>query len=136
MEVVDATIKTNSTLKSYELINCRVEGILEDCFFVGCEINNAQITKCKLQHSDAKNSKVLNCNVEASTLEGCYFMEGYLNGDMIGGVYRSGKLGPYATLDSDVKIVTDNNNFFDTKYDDETKGDKKGIIDVKSFGKK
>ena len=61
-------------------------------------------------------------------------MEGYLNGDMIGGVYRSGKLGPYATMNSDVKIVTDYDNFFDTKFDsEEDKGDTKGII--KGFGK-
>ena len=60
-------------------------------------------------------------------------MEGYLNGDMFGGVYRSGKLGPYATMDSDVKVVTDDHNFFDTKFDTETKGDDKGQI--KGYGK-
>lgn len=139
IEVVDANIKTTGTLNGFDLINCNVEGIFENCFFVGTEITNSQMNKCKLQHSDATNSKVLNCKVEASTLENCYFMEGYLNGDMIGGVYRSGKLGPYATMDSEVKIVTDYNNFFDIKYDDdELKGDKKGIIDGygKTFGKK
>lgn len=139
IEVVDANIKTTATLNGFDLINCKAEGIFENCFFVGTEITNSQMNKCKLQHSDATNSKVLNCKVEASTLENCYFMEGYLNGDMIGGVYRSGKLGPYATMDSEVKIVTDYNNFFDIKYDDdELKGDKKGIIDGygKTFGKK
>lgn len=136
MEVVDARIKTTSTIKNYELINCQVEGIFEDCFFVGSEIRNSQVSKSKLQHTEAINSKILNCNVESSTLENCYFMDGYLNGDMQGGVYRSGRLGPFATMDSEVKVVTDNNNFFDTKYDEETKGDKKGVIDIKSFGKK
>jgi uncharacterized protein YjbI with pentapeptide repeats len=136
MEVVDANIKTNATLKGFELINCKVEGIFEDCFFVGSEIRNSQVSKSKLQHSDAKNSKILNCNVEASALENCYFMDGYLNAEMIGGIYRSGRLGPFASMDSEVKIVTDNNNFFDTKFEDETKGDKKGVIDIKSFGKK
>lgn len=133
MEIVDAKIKTTSTLKGYDLINCKCEGIFEDCFFAGCEIINAQMSKCKLQQSSAVNSKVLNCKVEMSDLRNCYFMEGYLNGDMFGGVYRSGKLGPYATLDSEVKIVTDNNNFFDTKFGIETKGDEKGII--KGYGK-
>jgi hypothetical protein len=138
MEVVDAKIKSSATVNGYELINCETEGIFEDCFFIGCEINNSQLTKSKLQHSDAKNSKILNCKVENSELENCYFMDGYLNGAMYGGIYRSGKLGPYATMDSEVKIVTDNNNFFDTKYDEETKGDKKGMIDGygKTFGKK
>lgn len=133
IEIVDANIKATSTLKTVDIINCNAEGIFEDCFFVGSDINNSQVTKCKLQHSDALNTKVLNCNVESSTLENCYFMDGYLNGDMRGGVYRSGKLGPYATLDSEVKIVKDYDNFFDTRFDVEDKSDTKGII--KAFGK-
>ena len=139
IEVVDARIKSTSTIKGYDMINCNVEGIFEDCFFIGTDINNSQLSKCKLLHSDANNTKVLNCNVDASTLENCYFMDGYLNGDMVGGIYRSGKLGPYASMDSDVKIVTDYNNFFDIRYDEEgEKGDKKGIIDGygKTFSKK
>jgi hypothetical protein len=133
IEIVDANIKATSTLRTVDIINCKIEGIFEDCFFVGSEITNSQVTKCKLQHSDALNTKVLNCNVESSTLENCYFMDGYLNGDMRGGIYRSGKLGPYATLDSEVKIVKDYDNFFDTKFDVEDKSDTKGII--KGFGK-
>ena len=133
MEIVDANIKSTSTLKGYDLINCETEGIFEDCFFIGSEIRNSQMTKCRLQQSSAQNSKVFNCKVESSDLTNCYVMEGYLNGDMFGGVYRSGKLGPYATMDSDVKVVTDNNNFFDTKFDTETKGDDKGSI--KGYGK-
>jgi hypothetical protein len=133
LEIVDANIKTTSTLRGYDLINCKCEGIFDDCFFAGSEITNSQMSKCKLQQSNAVNSKVLNCKVEMSDLTNCYFMEGYLNGDMFGGVYRSGKLGPYATLDSEVKVVTDNNNFFDTKFDTETKGDDKGVI--KGYGK-
>ena len=133
MEVVDANIKSTATVNGYELINCTIEGIFDDCFFVGSEINNSQLTKSKLQHSDAKNSKILNCRVEASQLDNCYFMDGYLNGDMFGGIYRSGKLGPYATMDSEVKIVTDHDNFFDTSFREETKGDKKGRID--GYGK-
>jgi hypothetical protein len=133
VEVVDARIKTTSTLKGYDLINCETEGIFEDCFFIGSEIKNSQMSKCKLQQSSAQNSKVLNCRVEMSDLTNCYFMEGYLNGDMFGGVYRSGKLGPYATMDSEVKVVTDDQNFFDTKFDTETKGDGKG--NIKGYGK-
>lgn len=133
VEVVDARIKTTSTLRGYDLINCETEGIFEDCFFIGSEITNSQMSKCKLQQSSAQNSKVLNCRVEMSDLTNCYFMEGYLNGDMFGGVYRSGKLGPYATMDSEVKVVTDDQNFFDTKFDTESKGDGKG--NIKGYGK-
>lgn len=121
IELVDADFKCALTVKGYDLINCNVEGIFEDCFFVGSKVNNSQLTKCKLQYSEANNSKVFNSKVEQSDLQECYFMNGFLNGNMHGGVFRSGELGPYAALDADVKVVTDNANFFDTKFDDETK---------------
>jgi hypothetical protein len=134
LEVVDASIKTSATIKGIEFINCDVEGIFDDCFFLNTDVSNSQITKSGIQNSDVINSKVLNCNVDGSTLENCYFQEGYLNGEMRGGIYRSGKLGPYAQMDSEVKIVTDYENFFDTRFDpDEDKGKDKGII--KAFGK-
>lgn len=134
IEIVDASFKTSATLKNYDLINCQVEGIFEDCYFIGSEIKNSQIYKSKLQHSDVDNSKVLNCKVEQSELTNCYFMNGYLNGDMYGGVFRSGDLGPYATMDSEVKVVKDNDNFFDTTFDEDDKGGDKEA--VKGYGKK
>ena len=134
IEVLDANFKTSATIKNLDFINCNVEGIFEDCFFIGTDIRNSQITKSKLQHSDATNSKIFNCKVEASTLTGCYFAQGYLNGDMEGGVFRSGELGPYATLDSNVKVVTDTDNFFDTSFEEEDKSDSEGSI--KSYRKK
>jgi hypothetical protein len=90
---------------------------------------NSQITRSKLYQSDAYKSKILNCNIETSTLEDCYFVEGYLNGDMRGGVYRSGKLGPYASMDSNVKVIDNDRNFFDTKFnsEDDKASDKKGL---------
>lgn len=134
-EIVDANIKTTSTIRGFDLINCTIEGIFEECYFLGCQITNSQCIKSKLEQSDADNSKILNCKVEQSSLTNCYFMEGYLNGEMFGGVYRSGKLGPYASMDSEVKIVRDNDNFFDTKYEeDDEKGTDKGVI--KGYGKK
>ena len=134
IEIVDAVFKTSATLKNYDLINCQVEGIFEDCYFIGSEIKNSQVSKSKLQHSDADNSKILNCKVEQSELTNCYFMNGYLNGDMYGGVFRSGDLGPYATMDSEVKVVKDNDNFFDTTFDEDDKGGDKEA--VKGYGKK
>lgn len=134
IEIVDAVFKTSATLRNYDLINCQVEGIFEDCYFIGTEIKNSQVSKSKLQHSDADNSKILNCKVEQSELKNCYFMNGYLNGDMYGGVFRSGELGPYATMDSEVKVVKDNDNFFDTKFDEDDKGGDKEAI--KGYGKK
>ena len=134
LEIVDATIKATSTLSNIDLINCNLEGVFENCNLIGCDVINSQLAKSRITHTDVDNSKVLSCKVDASTLNNCYFMDGYLNSDMNGGVFRSGELGPYASLDSEVKIVNETENFFDTKYDDESKGDKDGKIP--GFGKK
>ena len=74
----------------------------------------------------------MNCKVEASTLNNCYFVNGFLNCDMIGGVFRSGKIGPYANISSDTKMVTDYNNFFDTYYDDDYDNKKSNITKFKN----
>jgi hypothetical protein len=85
--------------------------------------------------SEIKNSKVLNTSVESSELHGCYFMGGYLNGDMFGGVLRSGKLGPYANVSSDTKIISETDNFFDTEFDEDRPSGGKKMMDLKSFKK-
>lgn len=133
IEIVDAKVKGTFTLKDIEFINCQItDGIFEDCRFHGCEIDNTQISKSKITQSDISESKVLSCRVEQSTLKNCYFMNGFLNGDMDGGVFRSGELGPFATISPETKIVDSQQNFFDTRFDAEGgKGDKKGIIDYK-----
>ena len=134
LEIVDATIKSSSTLKNYEFINCDGSGIFENCTFLGCNIKESQISKSKIEHSDINDSKIISCRVDETPLINCFFMDGYLNSDMIGGIFRSGQLGPYASLDSDVKIVDDHENFFNTKFEEErTKGDKDGKIS--GFGK-
>lgn len=132
MEVVDGDVKAISVLKNFEFVNCRVlEGIFEDSNFYGCEIDKTQISKSKIDASDISNSKILSCRVENSTLKNCYFMNGVLNGDMDGGVFRSGELGPYATVSPETKIVGAEDNFFDTKFDSQEKSYKKDIADFK-----
>lgn len=134
MEVVDARVKASSNLGGYDFVNCQVEGIIDDSYFTSCQVTNSQLTKCSLENSEVDNSKILNCKSESSSLTNCYVMNGYMNTDMFGGVFRSGKLGPYATMDSDVKVVSDSDNFFDTKFEEEgEKGTDKGVM--KAFGK-
>ena len=133
MEIVDGDIKGTLTLNGYEYVNCRImEGIFEHSNFYGCEINNSQISTSKIEASDVIGSKVLSCRVENSSLTNCYFMNGVLNGDMSGGVFRSGELGPYATISSDTKVVGTTDNFFDTKFDSQEKSYKD---DIKGFKK-
>jgi hypothetical protein len=129
VEIVDSTLKINSTLKNLDFISCQItNGIFEKCLFNGCEVSNAQISKSKIDNSDINGSKILNCRVESSTLQNCFFMDGFLNGSMVGGIWRSGELGPFASISPDTKIVDDNQNFFDTKFDSDIDKETKGII--------
>lgn len=125
LEIIDATVKTLRTIKGVEFINCTLlDGIYDNCLFYACEINDAQLTKCVMNNSDVNESKVLSCNVESSELNECYFMNGLLNGNMNGGIFRSGELGPFATISPETKIVTPGDNFFNKKFDSEEKGEK------------
>ena len=137
LEVVDAKVKAILTLKDIEFVNCEIlDGIFEECRFWGSRVDNSQISKSKLDNCDIKNCKILSCRVEQSGLENCYFMNGFLNGNMDGGVFRSGELGPFATISPETKVVSSSDNFFDTRFESDLgKGDKKGIIDVKDFKK-
>ena len=136
LEVIDATVKSTQNLKGFEFINCRMsDGIFENCNFVNSEIDNCQLIKSKLTGCSVTQTKVLNCSVEATELKECFFMNGYLNGDMIGGVFRSGKLGPYANISSETKIVTDDDNFFDTSFDDDDYDRSKDEGIIKGFKK-
>lgn len=135
-EVIDATIKSTQNMKYFEFINCRItDGIFENCEFINSEVDNCQLIKSKITGSNLSKTKVLNCSVEASELKDCFFMNGYLNSDMVGGVFRSGKLGPYANISSETKIVTDSENFFDTSFDDDNYDVKKDQGVIKAFKK-
>src|SRR5574343_224457 len=88
LEIVDSTIKAVSNINNFDFINCKLsDAIMESCNFVTSEVINCQISKSKLDGCQVKDSKVLSCKVEASVLTNCFFMNGYLNSDMDGGVY-------------------------------------------------
>ena len=93
MEIVDAQVKSNLPINGFEFVNCTIlDGIYENCNFYGCEINNTQISTSKIEASDVDGSKILSCRVENSTLVNCYFMNGFLNGDMNGENLMNGQL--------------------------------------------
>lgn len=136
LEIIDAKVKSNFNIKDFDFINCTLsEGIFESCAFVNSDIRNSQVIKSKLHGTNVTGSKLLNCSVEAATIEDCFFMNGYLNCDMQGGIFRSGKLGPYANISSETKIVSETDNFFDTDFEDDDydKGKDRGLI--KTFKK-
>jgi len=136
IEIIDANIKTTQNVSGFDFINCILaDGIFENCHFVNSEIGNCQLIKSRIHGCDVTGTKVLNCEVESTDLKDCFFMGGYLNCDMTGGVYRSGKLGPYANISSETKIVSDTDNFFNTKFDDDQYNRKKDQGSLKGYKK-
>lgn len=108
IEVVEAKFKAIQNISGYEFINCEIfDGIYTGSNFYNCIISNTQLEKCKIDASEVNSGKLTSCNVQNSRLEACYFMAGYLDGTMTGGVFRSGRLGPMAVLSSTTKVVTD-----------------------------
>jgi hypothetical protein len=93
------------------------------------------MVRCAVNGGDITASKVLNCTVENSELKDCFFMNGYLNANMEGGVFRSGKLGQYANISSSTKMASDKDNFFDTKFDTDEYNKKEKDKSIKAFGK-
>lgn len=128
LEVVDAKVKCIMNINNFDFINCVVEGIFDNCKIVNSEINNSQLLKCDVIGGNIIGSKILNSAVENTDIKDCFFMNGYFNGNMEGGVFRSGKLGQYANISSTTRIVTDGgDNFFDTKFGEYDKKSDKGI---------
>lgn len=138
LEIIDGTIKSTQNIKNLDFINCTInDGIFDNCHFVNSKIDNCQLVKSKLDGCEVTGTKILNCIVESSELKNCFFMNGYLNSNMFGpnGVFRSGKLGPYANISSDTKIVSEVDNFFDTSFEDDNYNVKKDMGAIKSYKK-
>ena len=121
-EVIDGTIKATQNIKHMVFINCIItDGIFEECQIINSELTNCQVIKTKIYGCKVTDTKVLNSEADVSELYNCYVQNSYINCNMYGGVFRSGKLGPFAILSSDTKIITDEeDNFFNTKYDAES----------------
>jgi len=114
LELIDATFKTIFDIKKLTIIDSVIDGgSFSNCTFINTTIKNAHLNNCKVHDTDVYSTKIESCQVDStSILHNCYVFNTMLDGGMIGGVFRSGKLGESATLDSDVKIVSGVNNFF------------------------
>jgi hypothetical protein len=114
IEIIDATFKTIFDLKKITFIDCVIDGgAFSNCTFVNSEIKNAHLNRCTIEMCDVYKTKIESSKVGSGTiLHDCYVFNTLLDGEMKGGIFRSGKLGENAIIDSDVKIVTGNNNYF------------------------
>jgi len=127
LEIVNAGIKSNDELLYMDFIDCNIDsGIFVSCNIIDSTVRNTELYKCKVDTSEVRDSKVINSNIDLGTLNNCFFQAGYLNSNMVGGVFRSGKLGPEALIDETTTIVgKDEEGFFKTKSKDDEDDEKK-----------
>jgi hypothetical protein len=143
IEIIDAVFETIFTLKSVNLIDCKItNGEYIRCDFQRVELKNAHLSNCSLVNTELFNCKLENCDVdESSSLRECYFeggSESVMNGDFQSGIMRGGVVGQYGTLGAGVEIVTDTDSYFGSFDNDDTKGSgdlKNGIKKVTFKGK-
>jgi uncharacterized protein YjbI with pentapeptide repeats len=125
IEIVGAEFTALTDLNNYDFIKCDIYGgIFNSSNIYDCKIINCEVNKSKIDNSDLKEIKLISCNVDNSELDNCFFQAGLLNSHMEGGIFRSGKLGPYATFsDSTVIVGKEKDNFFNTKTEDDEEDD-------------
>lgn len=120
MEIISGEFKSVLNLYNYDFINCEIEdGIFDKCTFVSTNVSNGEIKRSKISNSYINDCKLINTNIESSTLENSLFVNGYMNTSMDGGIFRSGKIGPYGTLSSSTKVVDGKSGFFNVGNEDE-----------------
>lgn len=138
LEVVEAEIVANYTLDRYDFINCVIKNTsLQDCETISCEIEQSHLMNVSVKDTEVKTSKVIDCNVNKhSHLVDCFFMGGKIEGEMEGGVLRSGQVSKDAIIASSVEVLT-SNNFFNAEisniaHKEMGKGGKKVVSGIKA----
>jgi hypothetical protein len=114
VEVVGAEIEFVGAISALDFIDCKLlTAELSSCNVVQCQIESSMLLETKITDSVVEDSKLLGCKVdEYSEIVDCYFTEGYMNGNMKGGVFRSGTVGELGRISDETKILNDEQNFF------------------------
>jgi hypothetical protein len=123
LEIVNTQIKTVLDVEGIDFIDCEIQNsMLNNCQVVNTKVNNTHLTNSKIYGSDLHTCKVTECEIDTNTiLYDCYFYSGTMNGEMRGGIFRSGKIGEEAFISPETKIVQPG----ETMYDGSHKGKKK-----------
>lgn len=136
LELVDAEFKGIFDIKDIDIIQCTIDsGSYSKCNIIDSSIKNSHIYTSSLMNTDVYNSKIDASKLDSTTqVIGCYLFNSFLNGDMNGGVFRSGKIGPYANIGNDVEIITKVDSFFGVKQQEDGE-EKKKIVNKKKWMK-
>ena len=125
LEIVEATFKTIFDVNNLDFIECSMNsGRYSTCNFISSEVINATLHGGELTDSSVINCKVENALLDKDTeITDSYLYQCHIDGNVKGSsILRMCKIGPNAVLDDSVKIVTDSNNYFNTKPSSDKKG--------------
>lgn len=124
LELVDADFRTIFDVSNLDIIESVANsGRYNHCNFISSEIVNGNIKGGSIIDSNVLNSKVEFCKIDSNTeidntyLYGCQ-IDGHITGDS---VLRLCKIGPNAILDDSVRIISDQNNYFNTSQSSDIK---------------
>lgn len=108
-QIKDANI-SGKTLSGIEFIKCKITyGTFSKCDFYDCEVQDVSLNECNLfLHTHVHRSNLFNCFANRTTeITKCDFdgMVGVLNGKMTEGVFRKGKVGLFADISTQTKVI-------------------------------
>jgi len=105
-----ATVNCTS-LKNFDLVKCEITGILENCNFLFCEVNNARIYNSKIIKDTTISDSYLNkVSVEKeNSLENCFVenQHEFLNCSISNSILKFAGIGKEAKLDESTVIIDD-----------------------------
>ena len=137
LEIVQANFKTIFDVKNVNIIECTIDGgSFTKCDLVDSEHRNGHVDGCKINSTDLYRCKVENSTIDhGCKLIDCYVYNCNMNGKMVGGVFRSGKIGEFAEMEN-VKILNEVDNYFGVKQVDIIKAEPGSKKDIPSLPNK
>lgn len=98
-----------TNLKGFDLVLCNISGIVENCNFISCEVNNARIYNSNIAHkTEVKNSYLHKTTVSAgNVLESCFVENNkeLLNCSIKESIIKFAGIGQSAKLDESTVII-------------------------------
>lgn len=108
-QLKDMHIKDAMFLRGLDIVNCEIEGAIEECDIFGSKIHLSDLKRCNLfNQSVIENSYLFDCYVNSSSeLKECHFagFRGVMNGQMQGGVFESGMSNTEAKISKNTKVM-------------------------------
>lgn len=119
LELIDTYVKGIFDVRYWDFIECEIiDGTYYKCQICDSSVKNSHIESTTIENCEVFNTKLTMCHIdEGCVLKDVYFCGGFMDGEMISGVFRGGTIGPNAIIGEDVKLVTDDDNYFGTTLD-------------------